>query len=129
MSRSFFAKFSGAAPYQSARETWLRSRVDTQATPHSARSPFFREMLLRDVSRNFFVAKVFSYTVVLNLHKSSVLKKSHFHQTCQILEKRGPPKHLATWFLCLCVYAYFRATGNEADSERYQRLQCYERSK
>ena len=45
-----------------------RVRVDTQATPHFARSPFretfFREMLLRDVSRKFFVAKVFSYTVM-----------------------------------------------------------------
>ena len=30
-----------------------------------------------------------------------------------------------TWRLC----AYFRATGNEADGERYQRLQCYKRSK
>ena len=42
--------------------------LDNQATPHFAWSPFFREtffreMLLRDVSRKFFVAKVFSYTV------------------------------------------------------------------
>ena len=29
----------------------------------------------------------------------------------------------------LCVYAYFRPTGNEANVERYQRLQCYKRSK
>ena len=27
------------------------------------------------------------------------------------------------------VYAYFRTTGNEADGERYQRLQSYKRLK
>ena len=31
--------------------------------------------------------------------------------------------------VCVCVYAYFSAMGNEADSERYQRLQYYKRSK
>ena len=31
--------------------------------------------------------------------------------------------------VCECVYAYFRAMGNELDGERYQRLQCYKRSK
>ena len=29
---------------------------------------------------------------------------------------------------CVCVYAYIRATGNEADDKRYQRLLCYKRS-
>ena len=55
-----------------------RVRVDTQATPHFARSPFretfFREMLLRDVSRKFFVAKVFSYTVLLGLRVVSAFQ-------------------------------------------------------
>ena len=73
---------SKATPSQSTRENALlreaSSRVDTQATPHFARSPFFREtffreMLLRDVSRKFFVAKVFSYTVVLKKHVFIVL--------------------------------------------------------
>ena len=31
--------------------------------------------------------------------------------------------------VCVCVYAYFSAMGNEADSERYKRLQYYKRSK
>ena len=31
--------------------------------------------------------------------------------------------------VCVCFYAYFSAMGNEADSEQYQRLQYYKRSK
>ena len=31
--------------------------------------------------------------------------------------------------VCVCFYAYFSAMGNEADSEQYQRLQNYKRSK
>ena len=38
-------------------------------------------------------------------------------------------KGYGTRSVCLCVYAYFHTTGSEADGERYQRLQCYKRSK
>ena len=31
-------------------------------------------------------------------------------------------------FVCVCVSSYSRATGNEADGERYQRLQCHKRT-
>ena len=33
-------------------------------------------------------------------------------------------RYLVFVSVCVCVYAYFRATGNEADGEQYQRLQC-----
>ena len=35
--------------------------------------------------------------------------------------------HVCLLSVCVCVYAYFRATDKEVDGERYQRHQCYKR--
>ena len=52
MSRKFFSRNFFAALYSQSRTLTLHSQN------------LFREMLLRDLLRKFFVAKVFSYTVI-----------------------------------------------------------------